>query len=138
MKQITFKISDFVGREIDQGFVVLRRLRDLGVPVIGDGWPWAVTSGVLEMQQDALWGTCTFTWHDLRSVDLASFDKHVSLDVFQWSRNDFRKGLYVLQELREAGVPVFGQIWPWSVESGVLVSHGFDVVFGNLNLSWKA
>jgi hypothetical protein len=44
----------------------------------------------------------------------------VTATVFDKLANDIHRGLHVLTQLRKAGVPVLGLLWPIGVESGHL------------------
>lgn len=51
--------------------------------------------------------------------------------------NPIHQGMYVLQRLRDAGVPVIGVLWPMGVESGVLSIEPPDLAEGITIYSWK-
>lgn len=137
MKSFNFKTADFAERELDQGFRLLRELRLFGVPAVGDVWPWAVNVGAIEVTQDALWGTLCYTWAKDYDPAVSDWSASLAINVYALPANDVHKGLFICQALRDAGVPVMGNCWPWCVERGVLVHCGFDAVFGNLIYLWK-
>jgi hypothetical protein len=52
-----------------------------------------------------------------------------------WLDHDVHRGTYLLNKLREAGVPVLGAVWPTGVERGRLTSST-DETFGDLVWEW--
>jgi hypothetical protein len=45
-------------------------------------------------------------------------------------------GVKALEELRAAGVPVVGTLWPMGVTEGELVSR-IDPMFGEITFTWR-
>lgn len=56
--------EDWYKNDVNSGMDVLRRLRGLGVPVIGNIWPHGVERGRLIITTDTAFGEYVFTWED--------------------------------------------------------------------------
>lgn len=52
--------------------------------------------------------------------------------------NPIHQGMFVLQRLRDAGVPVIGVLWPMGVESGVLSVGVPDLADGIVEYVWRS
>ena len=51
-------------------------------------------------------------------------------------QNPIMVGVHLLNDMRAAGVPVIGAVWPMGVTSGELVSV-YDEVFEELTFTWR-
>lgn len=62
----------------------------------------------------------------------------VRIDPAVWAAlgHDIHRGIYLVKQLREAGVPVVGSIWPIGVEHGSL-HMATDPVFDELVWTWS-
>lgn len=58
----------------------------------------------------------------------------VPLDKFN---NPIHRGLYILAELREIGVPVIGVLYPEGVEYGKLIVGEPDMMSGEVTWTWE-
>lgn len=54
----------------------------------------------------------------------------------EWHLNEISSGTEVLRRLRNAGVPVIGNIWPHGVERGRLITTT-DTAFGEYVFTWE-
>jgi hypothetical protein len=66
---------------------------------------------------------------------VAAMNKHILIDPKY--ENPIHQGMFVLQRLRDAGVPVLGHLWPMGVESGVLSVGAPDLADGVVTYTWE-
>jgi hypothetical protein len=60
----------------------------------------------------------------------------IRIDPARFNHQPVLIGVRALEELRAAGVPVVGDLWPMGVTEGELVCH-IDPMFGEITIAWR-
>ena len=52
--------------------------------------------------------------------------------------NPIHRGMNLVAEMRKAGIPAIGELWPEGVESGTLEIDAVDLDTGETEIRWKS